>query len=144
MAEDGIGLQEIDAGANACSVEWCPIAGFESYVACSTYLLESTAAGDDSVVEGGTGTQEATTGAGKGQTRSGSIVVHKVCQCLRSISIFHSGAWLTGLVVGSPCMLPCVPCAPSILSMYSSTFTERAVTIERHFNTSTYKMTSSP
>ncbi|CAM9984743.1 unnamed protein product, partial [Hapterophycus canaliculatus] len=41
MPDDGVTLQEIDAGANACSVEWCPIAGLERYVACSTYALES-------------------------------------------------------------------------------------------------------
>lgn len=83
--EEGTGLQEIDAGANACSVEWCPVAGLESYVACSTYLLESAPdanhavdgfAGQESA-EKGEG-EEMKTGATKAQTRSGSIVVHKV------------------------------------------------------------------
>lgn len=84
------GLQEIDAGANACSVEWCPIAGLESYVACSTYLLESAsgdAAADTDAAVGGLAGQESAekgkgeevqAGSAKGQTRSGSIVVHKV------------------------------------------------------------------
>lgn len=40
---DGTTLQQIDTGANACSVEWCPVAGLERYVACSTYLLDNTA-----------------------------------------------------------------------------------------------------
>lgn len=39
---DGTTLQQIDTGDNACSVEWCPVAGLESYVACSTYLLANT------------------------------------------------------------------------------------------------------
>ncbi|CAN0465513.1 unnamed protein product, partial [Scytosiphon promiscuus] len=47
MGGDGVTLQEIDTGANACSVEWCPIAGFESYVACSTYALESDGREED-------------------------------------------------------------------------------------------------
>ncbi len=86
---DSLGLQEIDAGANACSVEWCPIAGLESYVACSTYLLEDPergAAGDggvdgDAAVKEEGQEEEAhvkEVNAGVGQTRSGSIVVHKV------------------------------------------------------------------
>lgn len=94
MAKEGIGLQEIDAGANACSVEWCPIAGFERYVACCTYLLEDapdaravdktptpTAAGaavPESAVEVEVEGGEMNAGAGKGQTRSGTIVVHQV------------------------------------------------------------------
>lgn len=82
MNDNGITLQEIDAGANACSVEWCPVAGLESFVACSTYLLanadsspDATAppAADDAAVKE---TTEAETGVG--QTRTGSIVVHKV------------------------------------------------------------------
>lgn len=83
MADDSIGIQEIDTGANACSVEWCPIAGLESYVACSTYLLQPESAGDgtagtEPAVEGEGEEKEVNVGAGKGQTRSGSIVVHKV------------------------------------------------------------------
>lgn len=85
MADNGIGLQEIDAGANACSVEWCPVAGLESYVACSTYLLEpaadavdDAAAEQESAVKGEGEGEEVKAGAGRGQTRSGSIVVHRV------------------------------------------------------------------
>ena len=81
MGDEGTGLQEIDAGANACSVEWCPVAGLENYVACSTYFLENGAGQDDG--DGGDGAvmeevQGEETDAGVGQTRSGSIVVHKV------------------------------------------------------------------
>ncbi|CAM9548127.1 unnamed protein product [Choristocarpus tenellus] len=32
-------LHEMDAGANACSVEWCPVTGLDHFVACATYLL---------------------------------------------------------------------------------------------------------
>lgn len=35
-------IGELNVGANACSVEWCPTNNLESYVACSTYLLENT------------------------------------------------------------------------------------------------------
>lgn len=100
---DGATLQEIDTGANACSVEWCPIAGLESYVACSTYLLAAGEQDDvtnDTEQEGSSkphvadtactpvGTLSATGAAsdeelsqqhaGAGQKRSGSIVIHKV------------------------------------------------------------------
>lgn len=93
MAQDGIGLQEIDAGANACSLEWCPVTGLESYVACCTYLLETTADADADPTDTSTSPPSAagTMAAGQvsalkgvkpeeggGQTRSGSIVVHKV------------------------------------------------------------------
>lgn len=42
----GVSLQEVDTGANACSVEYCPVPGFESYVACSTYVLDASRGGD--------------------------------------------------------------------------------------------------
>lgn len=44
----GTTLQEINPGASACSVEWCPVSGLESFVACSTYLLEEPSASGDS------------------------------------------------------------------------------------------------
>lgn len=98
---DGATLQEIDTGANACSVEWCPIAGLESYVACSTYLLAVGEQGDSTEEEGSkshvgdaacvtvdtrSSTSTAASGggegeekdAGAGQKRSGSIVIHRV------------------------------------------------------------------
>lgn len=92
---DGSTLQEINAGANACSMEWCPLVGLEDYVACSTYLLESNqrasisdeaspapsvATGDAGGHEGDRASEEGTTEAGAcvGQTRTGSIVVHRV------------------------------------------------------------------
>lgn len=104
---EGTTLQQIDTGANACSVEWCPVAGFESYVACSTYLLDNTQNADCTVQErasviqqGGelTGQGDDTTtaatvgaarinnsesddgegGAGVAQKRTGTVVVHRV------------------------------------------------------------------
>lgn len=100
---DGATLQEIDTGANACSVEWCPIAGLESYVACSTYLLAAGEQDDDTndteqgsskphVADtactavgalsstGATSDEEELSDkhAGAGQKRSGSIVIHRV------------------------------------------------------------------
>ena len=110
---DGATLQEIGTGANACSVEWCPIAGLESYVACSTYLL---AAGeqDDVAEQGRSKSDVADTGcalstrsstgaasdggrvaekdAGAGQKRSGSVVMHRVRNgypLLLGLSLIH-------------------------------------------------------
>lgn len=42
----GVSLKEVDTGANACSVEYCPVPGFEAYVACSTYVLDASRGGD--------------------------------------------------------------------------------------------------
>lgn len=92
MIDDGVTLQEIDAGANACSVEWCPIAGLERYVACSTYALESSdpedtappaapgadAEGPTPTADGAEGDGTVEISAGGGQTRTGSIVIHAV------------------------------------------------------------------
>lgn len=96
MDDNGTTLQEIDAGANACSVEWCPVARLESYVACSTYLLtkeDSNASNNAATAPASTAAaidddaaamKEAAKGAAKadnagvGQTRTGTIVVHKV------------------------------------------------------------------
>ncbi|CAM9311498.1 unnamed protein product, partial [Laminaria digitata] len=100
---DGATLQEIDTGANACSVEWCPIAGLESYVACSTYLLAAGEQDDDTEQAGSkshvaddtafavvgtcSSTGAASDGeevaaaekdAGAGQKRSGSVVIHRL------------------------------------------------------------------
>lgn len=109
---DSRGLQEIDAGANACSVEWCPIAGLENYVACSTYLLEDPereAARDERCgVKEQEGREEeehvdeAT--AGVGQTRSGSVVVHKV-----GAMAGHTAYCILGWHV---CRRPCPNCPP--------------------------------
>lgn len=99
---DGTTLQEIDAGANACSVEWCPISGLESYVACSTYLLDNpspfaTTGGPDpdeaAAASSTLGVREddaaaeanVVAGTGLGQTRTGTIVMHRV----------RGGAWRT-------------------------------------------------
>ena len=38
-------LQDIEVGENACSVEYCPVAGLGTYVACSTYALETFCGG---------------------------------------------------------------------------------------------------
>lgn len=83
MNDIGTTLQEIDAGANACSVEWCPVAGLESCVACSTYLLaDSKSSNADaataSAAVGDAAGKEMTGDDAVGQTRTGSIVVHKV------------------------------------------------------------------
>ncbi|CAM9192052.1 unnamed protein product [Ectocarpus fasciculatus] len=74
MGDDwsGTTLQEIDAGANACSVEWCPIAGLEHYVSCATYSLASDDTSQDAAGH------RAETRAGAAQTRTGNIVLHKL------------------------------------------------------------------
>lgn len=92
---DAATLQEIDTGANACSVEWCPVAGLESYVACSTYLLAAGEQDDDTndSEQGGSkphvadsvcfgaaphGEGVAEKDASAGQKRSGRVVIHRV------------------------------------------------------------------
>lgn len=92
---DAATLQEIDTGDNACSVEWCPVAGLESYVACSTYLLaageqdddtinnDSEQAGNkphvvDSACAAFRGESVAEKDASAGQKRSGRVVIHRV------------------------------------------------------------------
>lgn len=79
MGDGGSGktLQEIDAGANACSVEWCPTARLEHYVSCATYSLASDDTSQDAAAPMGR-EDEAETRAGAAQTRTGSIVLHKV------------------------------------------------------------------
>lgn len=79
MGDVGSGktLQEIDAGANACSVEWCPTAGLEHYVSCATYSLARDDTPQDAAAPMSS-EDEAGTRAGAAQTRTGSIVLHKV------------------------------------------------------------------
>ncbi|CAN0520918.1 unnamed protein product [Ectocarpus sp. 12 AP-2014] len=79
MGDGGSGktLQEIDAGANACSVEWCPTAGLEHYVSCATYSLASDDTSQDAAAPMGS-EDDTETRAGAAQTRTGSIVLHKL------------------------------------------------------------------
>lgn len=100
---DGHTVQEINAGANACSVEWCPIDNLQSYVACSTYLLKSpqkqfhpspstfstnreigvdVPEDEHGPVDGMAAeqkTQEVMAADGR-QTRTGTVVVHRVSE----------------------------------------------------------------
>lgn len=102
---DGHTVQEISAGANACSVEWCPIPTLQTYVACSTYLLKAPQAqlqqspntsstdaqkrldvheGEYGLVDGVDIEQEVAQEemtAGGRQTRMGTVVVHRVSEC---------------------------------------------------------------
>lgn len=102
---EGRTLLEIDAGAHACSVEWCPIPSLERYVACATYLLKTPqeaplqqqepnhsaralgAAGEEGRLNDGVdvdteqGTEAQKVTPATAQTRTGTVVVHRVSGC---------------------------------------------------------------
>lgn len=95
-------IQELNAGANACSVEWCPFTNLEEYVACSTYLLDGKTHSPMTEIESSEGLPRArgqddcTVGGGsvanaahQHQTRRGTVGLHKVSAlvyfaCLKS------------------------------------------------------------
>lgn len=99
---EGHTLLEVDAGAHACSIEWCPIPSLERYVACATYLLKTPqvaplqqqeahhsartlgAASEEGRLNNGVDvdTEEGVEGQkvapATAQTRTGTIVIHRV------------------------------------------------------------------